>query len=199
MPLPCDGLTAFVVGNGPDVPADRLGELDGYLTIGVNRVWKYGFTPTICFWIDSEIYTERPAFYDAAGLCVCDASNMPTPKRCIHIETRGGRLPRDLNPNRLCHRANAGVMAALWAVSVGCHPVVLLGMGCQDDGRAGHQMHTMRAALEELVIMEYRRPGKTCPTVWPWRAEDFALNIQSGHISKADGEGAVAALREFYR
>jgi hypothetical protein len=90
-------------------------------------------------------------------------------------------------------------MAALWAVSVGCHPVVLLGMGCHDDGRAHHQMHTMRRALEELVIMNYRRRGGDFPTIWPWRPQDFAANMQSDHIDKADGAATIAALREFYQ
>lgn len=198
--LPCDGITAFVIGNGPDLPTDRLAELDGYFTIGVNRVWKYGFTPTVSFWIDGEVYTERPEFFDSLALCICDDSNKPKPKNCISLPVRGGRLVRYLNPNRIQHRPNCGVMAALWALSVGCHPVVLLGMGCQDDGRAHHQMHSMRRALEELLIMDYRRPGASYPSVWPWEADSFTEDMAMGRqVREAGAAVIVAALREFYR
>ncbi len=129
--LPLEGVTAFVLGTGPDLPTGHLHLLDGHFTIGVNRIWRCGFVPTVSLWIDGGIYEEAPEHFDRT-LCVCDESAKVRPEH-IGLPVRpaaNGKLPRHLNPGRLVHLPNTGIVAALWAVSLGAYPVGLLGMGC---------------------------------------------------------------------
>jgi len=213
MARPLEGITAAVLGTGPDLPADRLEAFGGYFTIGVNRFWRIagGFRPTAAFWIDGAVAAGDPQWPDGT-LLVCDASAAPDrPHERAHapiaIPARAGPLPRryeQLSPRTLYHRPNAGVVAALWAASLGCWPVVLLGMGCENDGRSGRQLAAMRAALEEAVGMEYRRPTDWRNVLWPWprRAVEspaiWASYVHSQRLT-ACGAGEIRQrLRSFY-
>ncbi len=197
--LPGDGTTAFVLGTGPDLPVEALGRLNNYFTIGVNRIWRTGFVPTVSFWLDGGIYQENPDHFDRT-LCVCDASVVARPKH-IGLRLRVGGLPRFLNPNFLYHLPNTGAVAALWAVSLGCYPVVLLGMGCQDDGRDRQQLAAMRHALGAIKAAGYRPRGACFPTLWQWSDSltEFDQNMQSYYLRPTDTGALVDGLREFYR
>ena len=39
--LPGRHHVAFILGTGPDLPVDRLPELEGHLTVGINRLWQH--------------------------------------------------------------------------------------------------------------------------------------------------------------
>jgi len=196
--LPCENVTAFVLGTGPDLPADRLGRLEGYFTLGVNGLWRHGCTPTVSLWIDGGVYRQCPSHFDRT-LCVCDRSVRTRPEQ-IGLEMKAGPLPRHLNPNRLYHLPNTGVVAALWAVSLGCCPVVLLGMGCLNDGRAPAQLGAMRAALDAAVAMDYRPRGACWPALWPWSGDpkEFDDNLRNYHVRPADTPALLQDLREFF-
>jgi len=197
--LPGDGTTAFVLGTGPDLPVEALGRLDSYFTIGVNRIWRTGFVPTVSFWLDGGIYDENPAHFDRT-LCVCDASVAARPEH-IGLRLRVGGLPRFLNPHFLYHLPHTGAVAALWAVSIGCYPVVLLGMGCRDDGRDRRQLAAMREGLRAIKAADYRPRGACFPTLWQWSGHltEFDQNMQSYYLRPADTGALVEDLREFYR
>lgn len=196
--LPLENVTAFVLGTGPDLPVERLTRLDRYFTIGVNRIWKYGCTPTASLWMDGGIYQECPSHFDRT-LCICDLSAKAMPYH-IGLRPRPGRLPKCLNPNYLYHRPNTGAVAALWAVSMGCYPVVLLGMGCGDDGRPAHQLEAMRYVLAEITAMNYKPRGAHFPTIWLWSGDpdEFDENMHNYYVQPADARDLTRRIREFY-
>lgn len=194
--LPLENVTAFVLGTGPDLPADDLDRLDRHFTIGVNRIWQHGIVPTVSFWIDGDVYGECPSHFDRT-LCVCDQSTKVRPGQ-IGLKPRPGPLPRHLNPNFCYHRPNTGVVAALWAAAMGCYPVVLLGMACQDDGRADHQLAAMAKALHEALAMDYKPRGAHFPTLWPWGRGEFDENMHNYYVQPADTRRLVADVREYY-
>lgn len=207
MERPLEGITAVVLGTGPDLPADRLRAFHGCFTIAVNRLWKAapGFEPTFAFWIDGGIYAERPRWFDRT-LCVCDRSAAAGPAH-IGLPMRPGPLPpttEGLDPRVLYHRPNTGVVAALWAAALGCWPVVLLGMGCEGDGRRDEQIRPMRAALAEALEMDYRRPGDWRNALWPWprwAVESpcvWASYTNSPRLRGFDGDDVRRRLRAFY-
>ena len=196
--LPLDSVTAFVLGTGPDLPADRLGGLGRYFTIGVNRIWRTGFVPAVSFWIDAGVYEENPAHFDRT-VCVCDQS---AAARADHIglPMRAGTLPRHPNPNFLHHLANAGAVAALWAVAMGCYPVILLGMGGGDDGRGPGQLAAMRRDLRRLLAMRYGPAEAHHPALWAWSGDraEFDENMNHCHVQPARAGEMVARIREFF-
>lgn len=196
--LPAEGITAFVLGTGPDLPRDRLYRLEGYFTIGVNRIWRFGFTPTVWFRIDNMATLGRPVEFNPP-LTVCDQSVQVSDDE-LALPMRAGPLPQCLNPNRLYHLPNAGAVAALWAISLGCYPVVLLGMGCQPDGRLESQLHAMRQALSQVKAMDYKPRGAYFPTVWQWSDDpiEFDEHMRNYYVRPTDTEQVVRRLREFY-
>lgn len=210
MTLPLEGITAVVLGTGPDLPAGRLDAFRPYFTIGINRLWQHTtFRPDVSFWIDGGIYEECPDWFDTT-LCVCDQSARPRgrqPPRLVALPARGGPMPdkqADLDPRQLWIRPNTGVVAALWAASLGCWPVVLLGMGCESDGRRPEQARAMRAALDEILDRDYRRAGDWRNVFWPWTraaAENacvWASYTLSPRLRACDGDEVRRRLQAFY-
>ena len=178
MDRPLDGIPAIVLCPGPDLPADRLGAFRRYFTIGVNRLWRRHreYRPTVAFWVDADGPNEYPQWYESC-LCVCDRSAAPHNGHLlarsppIMLPMRGcAALPPlvHLSPHQLYQRPSAGVIAALWAISLGCWPVVGLGMGCEDDGRDPRQLAAMREARADLLMADYRRDGDWRATFWLW-------------------------------
>ena len=208
MQRPLEGVTAIVLGTGPDLPADRLGAFDPYFTIGVGRFWRVarGFVPTVAFWIDAAVGRERPEWFGQGQVCVCDAGLTARPGG-VSLPLRGGPLPRhaeQLDPRRLYHRPNAGVVAAIWAVSLGCRPVVLCGMGCEPDARPPSQRAAMETARNELLRKDYRLEEDWRSAVWPWdRAvvdtpAVWQSCLHSRRLQASDTCRTRNALRQFY-
>ena len=217
MHRPLDGIPAIIMCPGPDLPVDRLGAFDGYFTIGVNKLWRIrpDYHPTVAFWVDPDGPDQDPEWYEYS-LGVCDTSAAPHNERVmahrphIMLPLRGcAGLPPliRLNPRQLYHRPSAGVMAALWAISLGCWPVVGLGMGCEDDGRDPQQLAAMREARSDLLMAAYTPAGRWRPSFWPWTREAienpvvWSSYLHSPRLRNR-GPGAEAVktiLRQFYR
>jgi hypothetical protein len=216
MHRPLDGIPAIVLCPGPDLPADKLGVFRDYFTIGVNKLWqkRRDFHPTVAFWVDPDGPDGYPEWYEYS-LCVCDKSAAPSNGHLqshsppIMLDLRGAlslpAFPR-FSPRQLYHRPSAGVIAALWAISLGCYPVCGLGMGCEDDGRPKHQLDAMRDARADLLMADYRPDGDWRPAFWLWEREHiengavWASRIHSPRLRKRGpgGEAVKAILRQFY-
>lgn len=155
---------AFVLGNGPDLPSD-LTPLAGCFTVGVNRILRSGFTPTVVLWVDRSVYAEDGTGMDASeALLVCDRA---VAQRQHHLGLRtfvgDEALIRRPTPTELCVNGNTGCCAARWALALGCRPVWLLGMGGESrPGRtdfygnnphhhAGLTLHVLRKELRRLL------------------------------------------------
>ena len=158
--LPFDDATALVFGCGDAPPLPGL-SIAGDLSICVNMAHrKHGVTPDVSFWIDGGMFDRDPEHFNET-LCVCDVSAQSNQCRGwqIPIAGRGGRLPKWPRPDRLILRANSAVVAGVWALSLGCTLVGMIGCGCVDDGRPAHQMHAMRRARDEAAAI-YDKPGQ---------------------------------------
>ena len=144
---------------------------------------------------------------------MCDVSARPSDERLwpdnppIALPASRDPLPKNwpaLDPRRLILRPNTAVVAALWAVSLGCHPVAMLGCGCEDDGRRPDQLAAMRGARRELLDAAYRREGDWRPLVWPWPrcvSENpvmWASYTLSPRLAPPAGAIAAERVREFY-
>ena len=124
------GHPAFILGNGPFLP-DDLSPLNDFFTIGVNRIW-YHYDPTVVQWTDNEILPDVEKYIDRskAIVFVRDEINY-RPERFNSLIPYGNSVEphhRPLPPQYVPATGNMGTAAALWAMSVGCYPVYLLGM-----------------------------------------------------------------------
>jgi len=198
--LPLHDVTAFVFGCGPICRAVRamvLSQRKGRLTVGVNLAHlHHRFVPDVSFWIDSHIYDRDPAHFDKT-LCVCDRSVHRNPEH-IGLPMRGGSLPTWPNPARLYQRPNTAVVAAIWAMSLGCHPVCLVGCDCKPDGRLDRQQECMRCAKHELelsydAVTTLSHATATIKALWRDRLKYVQRRAEVFVVDPA------ARIREFYR
>ena len=160
---------AFILGNGPTLPVERLALLKDQFTIGVNRVLRSGFTPTVILWGDVTVYQEDGQQMDASGaLLVCDRS-VACRQHHHGLKTWVGNaaLRHASTPATLCCNGNTGCCAARWALALGCQPVYLLGMSATyEPGRTDfygnnrwHGQGTLGRMRDEILRLEAERPG----------------------------------------
>lgn len=196
--LPLENATCFIIGNGAIAKLEPvLAIREGRLLVTVNRAdRRHDIQPDVSFWIGGGVY-DGTVFFDDV-LCVCDMSVRQNPRH-IGIPVRGGPLPRFLNPGRLVLRPNGAVVAAMWAASLGCDPVILLGCACEpDDTKAPHQWAAMQEARDEVLA--------TYPQIVD--GDDLRQRIRilraerASHVQKyaqAHVTDAPERIREFYR
>jgi len=193
MTLPLAGTSCLVFGCGeigPDLRRALGNDRGGRLLVCVNRAARmHRVAADVTVWIDSGIW--KPGRLQ--GLCVYDKSvDGPRNANGIPLPMWRSGLPRWLNPGRLYHVTNTAGVAALWAMSVGCEMVGLVGCGCRPDGRRAHQIDAMRRARDkalatycDLYLID------DLPTWLAWANE--AVTLKRIHDNPAD------RLREFYR
>lgn len=195
MTLPLAGTSCLVFGCGeiaPDLRRALGGDRGHRLLICVNRAATvHRVAADVTVWIDPGIWESRRA--GIRGLCVYDkAIDGPQNANAVPLPMWRSALSRWLNPGRLYHLPNTAVVAALWAMSVGCRMVGLVGCGCRPDGRRAHQIDAMRrvrdkalATYRDLYLIE------DLPAWLAWTEE--AITLKRIHDDPAD------RLREFYR
>jgi len=145
--LPLEDTSCILVGCGAIEPSVRRavnGSARYRLVVAVNRAAEiHGIVPDVTFWQD-PIWPLK----GETGLSI-RVNGLEGPEDGIKLPCwRVGKTPLWLNPGRLYHVANTAVMAAMWAMSVGCSLVAMLGCGCLDDGRRPGQLRQMREDLE---------------------------------------------------
>jgi len=159
------GEPAFVLGNGPTLPAD-LSRLDGYFTVGVNRIlWHYD--PTVLIWLDADVWADIKGPARGCKAALAPSSDVRHGPGSIR-PAKPGDDPRT-DPSCYAAVGNSGVTAAIWAHALGCRPVYLLGMSASylcgktnsygmnprhGQGTAKH----MRRALMQLLSAGWAYP-----------------------------------------
>ena len=137
---------AFILGNGPTLPED-LSRLDGFFTVGVNRI-LYRYDPTVLMWWDDTVHPDIEHLLPDAKCLVLD-----------YLDTAGNnagsqRIFRPLTPDVVPVTCSAGVSAAFWAMSLGCSPIYLLGMSATVlDGKTdfyGDNPHHQRSTMTRI-------------------------------------------------
>ena len=202
--LPLEGMTAWVFGNGETMPGDRDWSWlhPKYLTIGVNAAYiRHGLEDEdVSFWIDPPLASAHKEHYQDR-FCVTDVGFPPgyETKGVACLRVLGRReYPKWLHPGVLVHRANTGVMAAAWAMSIGCNFVVMVGCSCNNDGRREAQMTAMRAALDELTTVFQRHTVMVVRTVKDLILAKRMTLCNSAPNPPHGNESIGDRLREFY-
>jgi hypothetical protein len=147
--LPLAGTTCLVYGCG--AIASEVSECIAPCTtrrliVAVNGAAEaHGIAPDVIFHIDPGDWASgHPEALEVRSASVSgDGVALPM--------WRVACLPAWTNPGRLYHLPNTAAVAAIWAVSVGCGLIGLVGCGCEPDGRAEHQMRAMRDARDEML------------------------------------------------
>ena len=121
---------AFILGNSPSISSLNLKLLDGYFTIGINRIF-YLYDPTILMWQDQQIWiTEKNSIQKQRAIKIC--SNTSDPKRLFfNFKVFDYPYRFSMNPGELFGRGNTGILAVEFAVALGCSSIVMLGMDCK--------------------------------------------------------------------
>ena len=124
---------AFIIGNAPSINDFNLLPLENYFTIGINRAF-YLLDPTILMWQDVSLWTtEYHKLHNTQSLKV--ARDVADPRRIYYnFHLKGGPYKFDKAKTHILYgRGSTGPLAVQLAVSMGCNPIIILGMDCQRD------------------------------------------------------------------
>ncbi len=192
--------TAFILGNGPSLPVDRLEILAGQFTIGCNRILRSGFCPSVVLWCDNTVYDdEGEQLEQSAALLVTGKGQRKKPH---HIGLSFAPPPKDNgDPSKLFIRGNSGAAAARWASALGAERMYLLGMGASYDGERTdfygsnryHGKTTLEVLQRELsqLLKDYsgRAIRSDDPGVWKPSREQNQSAIRYSIIYKLRAKG----------
>jgi len=121
---------AFIIGNAPSLNECNLSLLENYFTIGINRTF-YKIDPTILLWQDISLWnTEYQKLHNTQAIKV--SRDVSDPRKIYYnFYLKGGPYKFDRNCSHILYgRGSSGPLAVQLAVSMGCSPVVLVGMDC---------------------------------------------------------------------
>jgi hypothetical protein len=165
------GHTAFIIGNGPSISSINLNLLDNYFTIGINRIF-YIYDPTILFWQDRELWrAEKKNIIKQKAIKVSSLSGDP---RHIFLNFRMGMNPFrfSMQPDKLYGRGNTGVIAAQFAVAIGCSNLVLLGIDCRYGERGKTDFYGKNKDHKPYTL-------KMCKNAMKWLYENCPVPIHN--------------------
>jgi hypothetical protein len=121
----------FIIGNGPSVNDENLQTLEKYFTIGINRAF-YKLDPTILLWQDISLWnSEYHKLHNLQALKVC--RDIADPRRIYYnFYLKSGPYRFDTTKTHILYGAgSSGPLAVQLAVAMGCRPIVLIGMDCE--------------------------------------------------------------------
>jgi len=128
------GVPCFLIGNAPSLNDEEIDRLNPYFTIGINRAFMK-IDPTILMWQDIELwYTERKKVVRLSAIKVC--RNVADPQnRFFHFKLTPGEYSVPEHPGVLHGFGSTGPLAVQLAYTLGCNPIILIGMDCKCRGR----------------------------------------------------------------
>lgn len=165
------GIPCFILGNAPSLNNMNLSLLDDYFTIGINRIF-FTYDPTILIWQDLALWTlEKKRVLKSKAIKYCREG----------ADTRGGFYTFKLSgkeprltptPDTLYGRGGSGPISYQFARSLGCDPIILVGMDCTHGKVKGkkvtdfygnnpmHRPHTIPACVKGLKFIKKNCKGK---------------------------------------
>lgn len=175
---------AFIIGNGPSINDHNLLLLEDYLTVGINRAF-YVIDPTILLWQDVSLWnTEYHRLHNTQSIKV--ARDIADPRRMYYnYHLKGGGFKFDKTKTHVLYgRGSTGPLGVQLAVSMGCRPIVLLGLDCKkgDDGRTDfygdnpHWLpHTLDNCMQGLEFIKSQCPTEiiNCSDNGLWEKHDL--------------------------
>lgn len=144
------GVPVFIIGNGPSLNDEDVSLLNPFFTIGINRAFLK-IDPTVLMWQDIGLWsTERKNVIRLSAIKVCTAASDPENK-FFHFKLEPGNFEIPEHPGILHGTGSTGPLAVQFAHSLGCNPIILMGMDCKPRGQATdfygknhhHKPHTM--------------------------------------------------------
>lgn len=127
------GVPCFILGNAPSLDDHPLHRLNGYFTIGINRIYKR-IAPSILIWQDIELYYDaRKELLDLDSILFSRDTADPR-NIAYHFKLLNGKYKLTQNPTVLAGRGSTAPLAFQLAYCLGCNPVILLGCDCKYRG-----------------------------------------------------------------
>jgi hypothetical protein len=150
----------FILGNGPTLPVNQLYLLSSSFTMGVNRILKSGFTPTVHLFIDDEMLDDTETMEQLlASPCLklkSATQGYAIPKGIVRMPWFGGwpDFAQRGDFQRMYVNGSSACTCAMMAHQMGFEDIVLLGMSgtVGADGRTDfygvnkwHASHSIKA------------------------------------------------------
>jgi len=157
-------IPAFILGNGPFLPLESLHLVANRFTIGVNRILRIAFAPTILMWVDASVYQDDGAEIEASNSLLICSDEVAVTQKHVRLPLAPHGTLKSIHHLEVC--GNTGACAARWAVALGCWPVYILGMGGQyRHGRSNcygmnrrHTDETLKRMQGELDLLLHDHP-----------------------------------------
>jgi len=158
------GVPCFILGNGPSINSiSDMSLLDNYFTIGINRIF-YKYDPTILIWQDLALWSqEKTKVMETKSIKYCRVGAAAGIKGGFYGFKLNGREPKITNDiNTLYGRGSSGSITYQFAYVLGCDPIILVGMDCQNEGKLTdfygnnpmHRRHTLPACEKGLKFIK---------------------------------------------
>lgn len=185
---------AFIIGNAPSLDGINLSIIENYFSIGINRAF-YLIDPTILLWQDISLWnSEYHRLRNTQAIKVCRDVSDPR-KVYYNFHLKGGGYRFDPTKTHILYgRGSSGPLAVQLAVSMGCRPIILLGMDCErgQDGRSDFygenqywREHTQNNCQGGLQFIKDNCPVeiRSCSgSFWPIeKLEDIVASLDSSH------------------
>ena len=124
----------FVVGNAPSLLDIKLGTVEPFFTIGINRAYR-ALRISMLMWQDPELMKDSRGDIEKLD-CIraCPPKADPGGK-FMHFNMHGSVFHKTSNPSILYGRGSTGPLAVQMASALGCRPIFLLGMDCACRGK----------------------------------------------------------------
>ncbi len=154
------GMPVFVLGNAPGIDIDNLDLLNGFFTIGINRIFLI-YKPTILMWQDMEFWKDcwrKIILLDSIKV----SRNISDPESvAVNFMLMQGDPLVSMKPWKLHGHGNTGMLAVQLALALGCSPIILLGMDCKYSKKRTdfygknkyHKKNTLRSCNRALSWM----------------------------------------------
>jgi len=163
--IPC-----FILGNAPSLnKIKNLSILDNYFTIGINRIF-YEYDPTILIWQDLSLWSqEKQKILETKAIKYCrEGSETQGGFYTFFLQGRDPKLTRDTT--KLYGRGSSGTITYQFAHSLGCNPIILVGMDCRYSKKGDtdfygnnpmHRSHTLPACVKGLEFIKKHSSDRT--------------------------------------
>jgi len=163
-------VACFVIGNGPFLKKVNINILQNYFTIGINRAFLL-IDPTILIWQDFALWLQHKKKIKKLKAIKYCRKGSSTGDKCYFFNMTGKDSRITGNPALLYGRGSSGPLAYQLAYSLGCNPIILVGMDCKYDKKTGntdfygknpmHRPHTIPYCKRGLKWIRKNKYNKT--------------------------------------
>lgn len=203
------GIPCFLLGNAPSINDINLTLLDDYFTIGINRIF-YVYDPTVLIWQDLALWVQEKKKIIACKAIKYSRFGADTKGGFYNFKLGGRDARLTTNPSILHGRGSSGSITYQFARSLGCDPIILVGMDCAHGEVNGgkvtdfygnnkmHKPHTIPACIKGLKFIKNNHKDKilyncSYTNVFPERLtiEEVIEKLPDRRYSREELEGIL--------